>query len=117
MRGDAATEAETKQWQEDYLKAYARQFLREHSGAAAVRAERVVHYPLRANDALQIENDAAMQQYRQNPLAYPPTYQVETEVTQGRQDLELPAPLPPSGAMINQNWRQDVASGWQGGVR
>lgn len=118
---DAASEAEMRQWQEEFLKGYARQILRENPGAATVRLRRVVHYPLRANDAVRIQTDETMQQYRENPLAYPPTYRDELEVVQQQRDLELPAPAVTGGAMmqpqLQQTWRQDVASGWQGGVR
>lgn len=113
----AATEAEARQWQEDYLKAYARQLLRENPGAAAVRVKRVVHYPLRPEDAINIQNDESMQAHRDSPLAYPPTYRDELEVVQRQQDLEQLPPRNDNSAASQQNWRQDVASGWQGGRR
>jgi len=99
----AANDAEANQWQQTYLKAYAQQLLREHNGAA-VRVERVTHFPLRLPDALDGK-----------PLTYPETYRTEMEVVQRRQDLDMPPPNQ-SGAW-NNNWRQDVASGWQGGAR
>jgi hypothetical protein len=105
----APTEAEANQWRDTYLKAYARELLREHPSAATVRVERVVHFPLRAIDAIKINDDESLQQYRDQPLNYPPTYQVEAEVTQRRSDLDQ--------AQAATTWRQDVASGWQGGVR
>lgn len=117
----APTDAEASAWRDAYLKNYARQILREYPTAAAVRVRRVVHYTLLPEDAVRIATDPSLEEYRGNPLAYPPTYKVEAEVTQRRQDLEQPAPIPgeaalPSGAW-NGNWRQDVAAGWQGGVR
>jgi hypothetical protein len=105
------TEAEANQWRDDYLKAYAREILRKHPSAAEVRVQRIVHFPLRASDALKINEDPSLEQYRANPLTYPPTYQVEAEVTQRRSDLDQ------ARAAAATNWRQDVASGWQGGVR
>lgn len=116
----AESEAEAQRWQEKYLNAYARQVLRENSGAASVRLKRVVHFPLYASDAIRIQNDESMQQYRENPLALPDTYRDELEVVQRRQDLDPSAPAATGGAMMQsppQQWRQDVASGWQGGVR
>jgi hypothetical protein len=108
---DAPTEAEANQWRDTYLKAYARELLRQHDGAATVRVQRVVHFPLRASDAIQINDDQSLQQYREEPLTYPPTYQIEAEVTQRRSDLDQ------TPAAATTSWRQDVASGWQGGVR
>ncbi len=105
------TEAEANQWRDTYLNAYARQILREHPSAAMVRVQRIVHFPLRASDAIKINDDPSLEQYRANPLTYPPTYQVEAEVTQRRSDLH------PTQAAATTSWRQDVASGWQGGVR
>jgi hypothetical protein len=107
----APTEAEENQWRDDYLKAYARQILREYPTAATVRVKRIIHFPLLPEHAIQIQTDESMQQYRANPLAYPPTYKDEVEVTQRRSDLDSPQAAVPNG------WRQDVASGWQGGVR
>ena len=106
----APTEAEAFQWRDRYLQGYARQILREYPTAASVRVQRVVHYPLRAEDAVRMDTDPSLEQYRDDPLAYPPTYQVETEVTQRRSDLDQAGTVP-------SNWRQDVASGWQGGRR
>jgi hypothetical protein len=107
---DAATEAETAQWQQDYLKAYARELLRQNEGAAAVRVQRIVHYPAHREHVL-----------GNMPLTDPRTYEQETEVIQHRQDLDLPPPTqsnPAQSGMYQQNnWRQDVASGWQGGAR
>jgi len=105
------TEAEANQRRDDFLKAYARQILREYPSAATVRVKRIIHYPLLPEHAMQIQTDESMQQYRDNPLAYPPTYKDEVEVTQRRSDLDLPQ------AELTTSWRQDVASGWQGGVR
>ncbi|MEX2093282.1 MAG: hypothetical protein WD971_11425, partial [Pirellulales bacterium] len=105
------TEAEANQWRDDYLKAYARQLLRENPSAAAVRVKRVVHFPLRAIDAIKINDDESLRQYREQPLTYPPTYQDEVEVMQRRSDLDQ------GQAAATTSWRQDVASGWQGGVR
>jgi len=120
----AETEAESRRWQEDFLKGYAKQILRENPGADSVRLKRVVHYSLRPGDAIRIQEDDSLQQFRANPLTYAPTYQDEIEVVQSQRDLELPAPAVTGGAMLQpqqsmqqQNWRQDVASGWQGGVR
>lgn len=110
----ADNEAEFNHWRERYLKAYARQLLRAHPEASVARVQRVVHYPLRTEDRIRIDEDPSLEQYRANPLAYPPTYQVEVEVTQRRSDLESSA----TGATsATTSWRQDVASGWQGGVR
>jgi hypothetical protein len=107
----ADSEAESNQWRDEYLKAYARQLLREHPEAALVRVQRIIHFPLMARDALRIQNEEALQQYRAAPLTYPPTYQSEVEVIQRRSDLgSLPPPT-------RTSWRQDVSSGWQGGVR
>jgi hypothetical protein len=105
------TDAEAIQWRDEYLKAYACQLLRENPSAAAVRVKRVVHFPLRAIDAIRINDDPSLQQYREEPLTYPPTYQDEVEVTQRRSDLDQ------GQAAATTSWRQDVASGWQGGVR
>jgi hypothetical protein len=107
----APTEAEANQWRDAYLKAYARELLRKYPSAATVRVTRVVHYPLRAEDAARISEDPSLQQYRATPLEYPPTYQVEAEVTQRRSDLDQ------TQAAATTSWRQDVASGWQGGLR
>lgn len=118
------TEAESRRWQEDFLKGYAKQILRENPGADSVRLNRVVHYALRPGDAIRIQEDDSLKEFRENPLTYGPTYQVELEVVQHQRDLEIPAPAVTGSAMTQppqtmqqQNWRQDVASGWQGGVR
>ena len=104
----AANDAESTQWQQTYLKNYAQQLLREHGGAAA-RVQRVTHYPLMMRDSLEGK-----------PLTFPETYRTEMEVVERRQDLNMPPPVQngsnQSGTW-NNNWRQDVASGWQGGVR
>jgi hypothetical protein len=104
---DAANEAEANQWQQDFLKSYAREILRQNEGAAAVRVQRVVHYPAHLDHVLEEKME----------LTDPRTYQTETEVVQRRQDLDVPPPT--QGTMYQQqdNWRQDVASGWQGGAR
>lgn len=107
------TEAKENAWRDEFLKAYARQLLREHPAAAAARVTRVVHYPLRPEDAVQIQLNPSLEQYRAEILKYPPTYQVESEVTQRRSDVDAPE-IPQAAA---SNWRQDVASGWQGGLR
>jgi hypothetical protein len=107
------TEAEFNRRRDDVLKGYARQILRAHPEAAMIRLKRIVHYPLRAEDKLRIEQDPTLEQYREDPLAYPPTYQDEVEVIQRRTDLDSTAET----AAATTNWRQDVASGWQGGVR
>lgn len=100
----AASEAESQRWMRTYLAAYARQLLREHGGAS-VRVQRIIHYPAILEDVV-----GGM------PLDDPRTYRLELEVTQHRQDLDLP--LPNQARVWNQNqWRRDVASGWQGGVR
>jgi hypothetical protein len=104
------TEAEANQWRDEYLKGYARQLLREHPTAATVRVQRIVHFPLRPSDAVRINEDPSMEQYRAEPLTYPPTYQVEVEVTQRRSDLD-------QAQAMTTSWRQDGASGWQGGIR
>jgi hypothetical protein len=95
----APTEAESKQWQQQFLRSYARELLREYGGQS-VRVQRVTHFPLYRQDAL-----------KNMPLDDPHTYKTEMEVTQRRQDLELPAPTQ-SGAIYQL--RRDVASGWQG---
>lgn len=107
------SEAKENAWRDEYLKAYARQLLRAHPSAAAAHVTRIVHYPLRPEDAVQINLNPSLEQYRAEMLKYPPTYQVESEVTQRRSDVD--APEAPQAAATN--WRQDVASGWQGGVR
>jgi hypothetical protein len=106
----APTEAEANQKRDEYLRAYARQILRNYPTAATVNLQRWIHYPLRAEDAVRMDTDPSLEQYRNDPLAYPPTYQKEAEVTQRRSDLDQARTVP-------ENWRQDVASGWQGGRR
>jgi hypothetical protein len=98
----AQTEAESQQWQRTYLASYARQLLREHGGASA-RVQRIVHYPAFIDDVR-----------RGMPLTDPQTYKLEMEVTQRRQDLDMP---PPNQSGAWNQWRRDVASGWQGGAR
>jgi hypothetical protein len=94
-----ATEADSKRWEQEFLRAYARELLREYGGLSA-RVQRITHFPLYRQDAL-----------KNMPLDDPHTYKTEMEVTQRRQDLDLPVPSQ-SGA-YNQ-LRRDVASGWQG---
>jgi hypothetical protein len=105
------SEADANRRRDEYLKAYARELLRAHPTATAVQVERIKHHLLYAEDKLLIDSDPAKEPYRENPLAYPPTYEVEATVIQRRGDLES---LPPTAA---NTFRQDVASGWQGGVR
>ena len=100
---DAPTEAEAKQWKQALLNAYAQQLLREHDGAAAVRVQRITHYPLMLRDALEGQ-----------PLTYPETYRTDMEVIQRRQNLGVPAPNQ-SGAWNNSP--PNVARGWNGGAR
>lgn len=100
----AGSEAETTAWKRQYLNAYAQQLLREHAGAATARVQRITHFPLLMRDAL-----------AGKPLTYPETYRTDLEVVAQRQGDAMPAPNQ-SGAW-NNNWRQDVASGWQGGFR
>ena len=104
----AATDAEANQWQRLISRRTPANSCASINGAS-VRVQRIVtHYPLRLPDAL-----------RGKPLDYPETYRTEMEVVQRRQDLDLPPPnqLPNQSGMYNSNWRQDVASGWQGGTR
>lgn len=98
-------EAERKQWQRTYLTAYARELLREHNGAS-VRVQRVIHFPAFVDD---VRN--GMQ------LNDPRTYKTELEVTQRRQDLNLPPANATSPTGAYNMMRRDVASGWQGGAR
>ncbi len=100
----AANEAEANQWQQRYLKAYAQELLREHEGATTARVKRVVHYPAYREHVL-----------NNMPLTDPQTYKQEAEVIQRRQDLDIPPPN--QNGAFNSRWRQDVASGWQGGIR
>ncbi|HEY4234066.1 MAG TPA: hypothetical protein VGM76_11605 [Lacipirellulaceae bacterium] len=95
----APTEAAAKQWQQAFLRSYARELLREYGGQS-VRVQRITHFPLFRQDAL-----------KNMPLDDPHTYKTEMEVVQRRQDLELPAPT--QNGAYNQ-LRRDVASGWQG---
>jgi hypothetical protein len=97
----APTESESKRWEQEFLKCYARELLREYGGQSAV-VERIVHYPLHRDDAL-----------RNMQLDDPRTFKSEMKVTQRRQDLELPAPTQ-SGAWNQSQVRRDIASGWQG---
>jgi hypothetical protein len=103
------SEAESNRWKRAYLTAYAQQLLREHDGAQ-VRVQRVVHYPAFLDDVA-----------RGMPLGDPQTFKAEEPaVIQRRQDLDSPPnqlPNQPQSGMYNNNWRQDVASGWQGGAR
>ena len=96
----APSEAEAKQWEQSYLKNYARELLREYGGQT-VRVQRVTHFPLYRQDAL-----------KNMPLDDPHTFKTEMEVTQRRQDLDLPAPT--QGGAWNGQMRRDIASGWQG---
>jgi hypothetical protein len=102
--GSAGSEAEANQWVRNYLQAYARQILQEHDGAAAVRVRRVVHAPVSLQEALQGKR-----------LDDPSLYRTEQEVLERRQGAGMPA-LNQGGAW-NHQWRQDIARGWQGGVR
>ena len=98
------SEGESRQWKQAYLSAYAQQLLREHEGSQA-RVWRAVHYPAFVDDVV-----------RGMPLDDKRTYENEEPiVTERRQNLTLPTPNQ-NGAW-NTNWRQDVASGWQGGAR
>jgi len=98
-------DAERKQWERNYLTAYARELLREYNGAS-VRVQRVIHFPAFLDDVK-----------KGMPLTDPRTYKTELEVTQRRQDLNLPPAnsTVPTGAY--NTMRRDIASGWQGGVR
>jgi hypothetical protein len=100
--GPTPVESEQTRWKQTYLTAYARELLRQYGGES-VRVQRIIHYPLFRDDALEGRS-----------LTYPETYRMDLEVVQRRQDLDLPAPNQSS------HWnqlRRDVASGWQGGVR
>jgi hypothetical protein len=98
----ARSEAEAKQWQQKILASYGRELLRENDGQS-VHVRRIIHYPLFQQDAL-----------KNMPLDDPHTFKSEVEVTERRQDVDLPAPGHAQSGAWNNQLRRDVASGWQG---
>ena len=110
----ANSEAADKQWQQAYLKNYAQELLREYGGQT-VRVQRWVHWPLHREDAAR-DQPMKLEDIR--------TYEKQAEVTQRRQDLDLPPPSqnqsgaryiqPTNNQPMNNQIRRDIASGWQG---
>jgi hypothetical protein len=106
-------EADRAYWQRVYLQNYARQLLRQYTDGAMVRLQRIAHYPLFPEHALEGRK-----------LDDRETYKTVQEVVQRRSDLG-----PGAGGQemaVRDEWgrpvydrRQDVAgrSRWQGGVR
>jgi hypothetical protein len=101
----AANEAEANQWKRAYLDAFAQQLMREHEGTQA-RVQRFVHYPAYPRDVLE-----GMQ------LTDPRTYQEEQPIVNARRKEAMTPQVNQGGTYQQNNWRQDVASGWQGGTR
>jgi len=97
-------DAADKQWQQSYLKNYAKELLREYGGQS-VRVQRMVHWPLHREDAAK---DPPMK------LDDPRTYEKQMEVMQRRQDLDMPPTSQNQSGAWNNQIRRDVASGWQG---
>ena len=86
----AATEAEANQWRDEYLKAYARQLLREHpDGRHGPRAaDRPLPAPHRATRFASTKT-RRLEQYRdESARRIRPRTRSEVEVTQRRSDLD-----------------------------
>jgi hypothetical protein len=115
-----------KQWERTYLEAYARQLLRDHPSAQAIRLRHYAHWPLpfdfeeMARDP-QIGREEAYRRYmgmmKQEGITVDARgYQFHMEVTQRRSDLG-PEQEQPDQTSVWESGPVETAGRWTGGPR
>jgi hypothetical protein len=120
-------EPRDKQWQRTFLEAYARQILRDHPEAQAVRLRHYAHWPLyrelevQARDPM-IGRERAYQQFVKEMAQRGVTidargYQLLMEVTQRRTDLGDESAEQPDQSSVWRSGPVETARQWSGGLR